>query len=295
MKIIDIIKKSRIILEDFDIKTSQLDSELLIAHVLEKEREYIHVYPENEIDGGQVKKVFKLVKKRAKGKPLAYILGKKSFYNLDFKVTKNTLIPRPETEILVDEARDLGLRFKNKKVNFIDVGTGSGCIIISLKDLFKNYNNFNFYGIDRYRKTLKVAEENSEENNFKDIKFIKSNLLKYLLKNKDKPQEYNIITANLPYLTKQQYKESLSIKNEPKRALISKESGMRHYKKLFDQINDIKNELKFKFYIICEIDSSQDVLLKNLIIKKFKLDESSIKIKKDLAGLNRFVIFHLFD
>lgn len=294
MKIINVVKKAREILEDSDIKTPQLDAELLVSHVLKREKEYLHIYIEEKLDKKEVKKIFRLVKRRARGEPLAYILGEKSFYNLDFKVSKNTLVPRPETELMVEEVISWSENLKNEKINFIDVGTGSGCIVISLKNYFKNCNNFYFYGVDKYKRTLKIARENSKINKTEDIKFIKSDLLGYFLKNEEKLQKYNVITANLPYLTKRQYKKSPSIKKEPKRALISKESGLKHYKNLFNQIKAIKKDSEVKFYIICEIDPSQEALLKNFVINKFKLDPGFIKIKKDLAGLNRFIIFHLF-
>ncbi|MCD4693836.1 peptide chain release factor N(5)-glutamine methyltransferase, partial [bacterium] len=240
MKIINIIKSGKIILDKTGNKNSQLDIELLIAYILGERREYIHIYPNNKLDKNQVKKIFKLIEKRANGFPLAYIFGRKDYYNLEFRVTKQTLIPRPETELLVDEALALGNRLKNEDVNFIDVGTGSGCIIISLKNYFKNNKNFHYFGLDKYKKTLKIAKDNLQKNNLKNIKFKKSDLLKYFLKNKIELQKYNVLMANLPYLTKKQYKESLSIKKEPKRALVGGDMGINHYERLLNQIRELK-------------------------------------------------------
>jgi release factor glutamine methyltransferase len=292
MKISKIIDKVKYTLE----KTSaspRLDSELLVGHVLKKEKEYIYTYPEKEISREDEKEIIKLASKRAKGQPLAYILGKKCFYNLDFKVNNKVLIPRGETELVVDEVLELKNKLSNSKINIIDVGTGSGCIIISLRNILKETENFKYFGVDKYKKALKVAQENSEKNNFKDISFIKSDLLKYFSKNKDKIRKNNIIVANLPYLTKAQYRVSDSIKKEPKEALISKKGGLAHYEKLFNQLKKIKKVSKGNFYLMCEIDSSQSGAIKDLIIKKFGLDPNSIKIKKDLAGLNRLVVFSL--
>ncbi|MBU4375185.1 peptide chain release factor N(5)-glutamine methyltransferase [Patescibacteria group bacterium] len=133
-------------LKQAKIPTPRLDAEILLSHILKKSREYIYTYPNYKLSKSIVARYALCVTRRIKGEPIAYITGHKEFYGLDFFVNKNVLVPRPETELMVDEALRITHNPANalqsgegaQRITLIDVGTGSGCIIISLAKLLKN-------------------------------------------------------------------------------------------------------------------------------------------------------------
>jgi len=310
---------------------SPLDIELILAHVLKKSREYIIAHPEYELTKLQIAHYKLLIAKRLNGIPIAYITGKKEFYGLKFKVNKNVLIPRPETELMVEEALKLATQ-SSQRVILTDVGTGSGCVIIALAKQIANClatpdlakpdelhppaggTNYKFIATDISAKALAVARQNAKLHGVaKNIKFIKGNLLEPLTKildslpafartkgrGNDKKKKLSkskfVILANLPYLTPTQIKNSPSIKHEPDLALSGGKNGLELYKKLFQQINCLIHDTKYKIqntlFILCEIDPGQTAKIKQLV--KRELPQATCQIKKDLFGLNRLVIIKI--
>ena len=220
-----------------------------------------------------------MIKRRENHEPLAYILGHKEFYSLDFKVTRDTLIPRPETEHLVEEI----IKLKSKNKNIVDIGTGSGNIIIALANNIKAKNNY--YGIDISSRALNIAKHNAKINKVdKVIKFYKSDLLNNRLLLKEIKNRNTIIVANLPYLSETIYNStSQDVKNfEPKSALLSGKDGLGHYEKLFKQINKLLS-IKYKIKnIISEISPEQKSKVEKLAKKYFP--SCRIIFFKDLSG-----------
>ncbi|MCX6796346.1 MAG: peptide chain release factor N(5)-glutamine methyltransferase, partial [Candidatus Falkowbacteria bacterium] len=179
-------------------KIPHLEAEILLAKSMSSIREFILSHSDEEIMMATQKKYLSDIKKRNSGFPLAYLTGKKEFYGLEFFVNQNVLIPRPQTELIIDEV--INLTYNNDyKFSIIDVGTGSGCIIITLAKLLKQNN---FYGIDISNKALRVARKNAKLNKVTNIKFLRGNLLQPFLNSKFKIQNSKlVIIANLPYLT----------------------------------------------------------------------------------------------
>jgi release factor glutamine methyltransferase len=283
------------ILDKYRPKIDNLDLELLIAHELKKTREFVLAHPEFHISPLKIESLKLKISRRRHSEPLAYILGYKEFYGLDFKVTRDTLIPRPETELLIEKALEKieALQADRKSLTVIDVGTGSGNIIISLAKNLKN-KKINYFGIDISKEALEVATCNAKKHNQKKIKFIQSNLLNSFLENKKNflsNHEY-IILANLPYLSNKIYSASLpTVKNfEPKSALYSSIAGLGHYKKLFEQIKKLSKRYKFSA-ILLEFSPEQKKEL-NILVKKI-LPLSKIQFQKDLAGKWRICILTL--
>jgi len=207
------------------IDSATLDAELLLSFALNKDKEYLYTHSEKEINKKKLNKYFKLIKKRAKYIPIAYLLGYKEFYGLKFKVNKHVLIPRPLTEEIVDKAINV-IKKNNDISNIVEIGTGSGAIIVALANKL-NCNKYNFYATDISSKALKVAKYNAKKNNVKRyITFKKGNLIKPV-----KDLKIDLLLTNLPYLNKDDLREP-SIKYEPKKDLLEK----NHYKKLFKQI-----------------------------------------------------------
>lgn len=289
-KIINLFRQTKI---DYP----ELEAELILAQVLKKSREFVLAHPELQLSKFQENDLSKMVKRRIDGEPLAYLLGYKEFYGLNFKVNKNILVPRPETELMVDEVlKQVGTK-KHQAQNciFIDVGTGSGAIIISLfKNLPLDFQaNSHFFGLDISRSALNIAIKNAEYNQLKfKIKFLQSNLITKILNSKLQTNEKSciFILANLPYLTQKQIKNSPSIQKEPLLALNGGKNGLEYYHKLLKQLKLLNQkyfQTKIKFFL--EISPEQDEKIKQLIMKnEFK---QKVEIKKDLAKKKRLVIY----
>lgn len=273
------------IIKEYKSKVDYLDLEVIISRATNKPREFVLAHPERRPTQKQVSRIKHYASRRIKHEPLAYILGYKEFYGLDFKVNKNVLIPRPETELLVDETlKVLSNLFSNKlsNISIIDTGTGSGNIVISVAKNSKQKSEF--YATDISKKALQVAKQNAKLHKVnKKIKFLKGHLLEPVLKNK--LSQNVIIIANLPYLSKRIYAlTSPSIKkHEPKSALLSRDYGLNHHKELLKQLKKILVTCQLS-HVTCllEISPEQKPKLTKIIKKYFP--KAKINFKKDLAG-----------
>ncbi|GBE16784.1 release factor glutamine methyltransferase [bacterium BMS3Abin15] len=308
----DIIKK-------YKSKIDYLDLEIIISRAINKSREFVLAHPEKRLTPNQKLRIGNYAMRRIKHEPLAYILGNKEFYGLDFKVNKNTLIPRPETELLVDETlkvlsnlparRTGGFSNKFSNTSVVDIGTGSGNIIISLAKNSKQKSGC--YATDISEKALRVAKQNAKLHKvYEKIKFFKSSLLgnKKLLNNLTMKQCNNlVIVANLPYLSEKIYMLSpASVKKyEPQSALLSSNRGLFHYEKLLKQLK----KLHTTYYppatpersdggrsiphttCILEISPEQKTRLNKLIKQHFP--KPKVIFKKDLAKKWRVCIITL--
>ncbi len=275
-----------------------IDIDILIAFVIKKPREFILTHPEFELNRQQFNKLKNLIKRRKKGDPIAYLVGQKEFYGFNFFVNKNVLVPRPETELIVEEV--LKIINPNLETQIIDVGTGSGCIIISVAIEFKkkhgNVGGVKFFAVDISPEALKVARKNANVFNLGNrIKFLKGDLLSSLkfsgqgrrqlvFQKSEIIKNDIIIIANLPYLTPRQIKESPSIQAEPRLALEAGHDGLKYYRLILAQI---KRKKLFSAKILFEIDPSQVQGIKKIIFNY--LPKAKIEIIKDLAGFDRVV------
>lgn len=282
------------IITQYHKKIDHLDLELLIAQEIKRSREFVISHPEYKLTKNQQLKTINFLSRRMKGEPLAYILGYREFFGLDFKVDKNTLIPRPETELLVDEALDLlrnMLRNNLRNTAIVDVGTGSGNIIISVAKAIENskfgISNLELTGIDTSSGALKIARQNAKRHGVdKKIKFLKGNLLEpFLQDTKCKIQDTNlIILANLPYLDTDwknllKSSDTKGLKYEPESALYAGKDGLDAYRRLAEQIKLLAAHHRLSAAILCEIGHLQ----KNGIEGIFNFADK-IEFKKDLAG-----------
>lgn len=282
MQILEILKKY----QDIEI-------ELLLAHVLNKPKEFLYLEPIHKLSANQFVRLQKLITRRQKGEPIAYILGYKDFLGLKFKVNKPTLIPRPETELLVERIQNRVLSIGVRNVKILDVGTGSGIIAISLAKQLKVLNyKYQITATDISKKALVVAKTNAKKHKEK-IKFIQSNLLKNI------KEDFDIIVANLPYLPRldSRVKEggwteweintssaTVGLKFEPQNALFTEEKGLKLIRKLLEQIAGKKNKPGL---IYLEFDPRQKQELQKLIKKT--LPEFKYKFYKDYSKFWRFV------
>lgn len=213
------------------------------------------------------------------GKPLAYITGKKEFYSLEFFVNNDVLIPRPESELIVDMVLEFVKKNGLKDLIVADIGTGSGCILLAI---IKNLREANGIGIDISKEALKVANKNAENLEIgKRITFLNCDLLTGL------DQKVDIIVANLPYIGKIKFNFVAGnvLNNEPEIALFGGDDGLDLYRKLFQQINQKtwKPEVMFG-----EFGFGQEELMLDLLSKYFK--KYNFEIINDLAVIPRIFI-----
>lgn len=262
---------------------SPLDAEILLSLAIKKPREYLFAHPESELNLTQLKKYNFFTKRCRCGEPIAYISGKKEFFGFDFEVDRNILIPRPETELLVEKVLDLVP--KVEPLTIIDIGTGSGNIIISIvKNIpAEQRRKMKFYATDISKKALSVAKKNAAKHKVaKYIKFVKSDLLDFIREKKIKGNA--LIVASLPYVSDGLYKKNKdALKYEPKNALLSKKNGLGHYEKLIKQARKIL--FNDHCAMIIEISPEQKQLLARIIKKELPM--ARISFSKDLSGKTR--------
>ncbi len=264
-------------------KIPALDADILLQLSCNKDKVFILSHPEHPLGLLALGKFFYYLARYRSGEPVAYLTGEKEFYNLNFLVNASTLIPRPDTEIMVSEALKT-IESTPGDICLIDLGTGTGCIPIAI--LKNTQRNIEAFGVDISRRALSVAKKNSGRHGTA-IKFLAGNLLTPILPLVPKLTDKKIIiTANLPYLTLHQYRVEPSIRFEPRRALIAAENGLHFYRLLLEQLKNFTRP----FSAFLEIDPGQTNLIKDLIYATFP--KVLVEIKTDLAGRDRIVILH---
>ena len=264
------------ILKNKSILSAKLDSEILMAKALGKKREYIILNNDKIIKEQNLKYFKKLVHERATRKPIAYLLKKKSFWNSEFYVNKNTLIPRPDTEIILEQV----LKFtKNKNyLNILDIGVGSGCILLSI---LKERKNFYGTGIDISKNSLDTCKINAKKLLLdRRVKFFKSDVDKFAI------GKYDLVVSNPPYIKTcdLKYLENDVIKFEPKLALDGGLDGLSVIRKVIKKSSEL---LKKNGKFILEIGFDQKNKVIKLLNNKGFYINSTVK---DLAKNDRCII-----
>ena len=284
-----------------------LDFDLLLAHALHQPREFLYTYPNHRLSLRTYSLLLYYVWQYKRGFSVAAITHHKEFYGLDFYVNKHVLIPRPETELMVEEAvKEIKKTIRqpaDQKIILIDVGTGSGCIPIAIATGIRKSGPAlpagrlsgyldQIIATDISRSALRVARKNARTQNV-SIKFLHGNLLEPFIKqfnNLTIEQSSNraiIITANLPYLTEEQFETEPSIQKEPRSALVAKKQGLALYELLLHQIQSLLQATSYQLQAFLEIDPSQSPAITKLINQI--LPQASVEIKTDLAGRDRLV------
>ncbi len=305
----------------------RFDRQLLAAQAIGKPREYVLAHPEYTLTDTEAERLQGYLERRTYHEPIAYILGHKEFYGLDFEVTPATLIPRPETELMVEEAMKLiatrsteyGTRNTNatQKNLIIDVGTGSGNIIITLATLLEKKNiltDHDLFALDISDDALAVARWNAGRHDAsRSINFIHSDLLKNFpdrsgtqttarashrnsmpSRRNETPERHDhlLILANLPYLSETIYASSDPDvrEHEPITALVSNESGLAHYRRLLEQVRTIflsQETNRAMIDLLLEISPEQEGLIAPMIHSILPSVETGFIA--DLSGRSRLV------
>ncbi len=258
------------------ISSALLDSELLLSQVIKKDRKFILLNLDKELDKSTQNSFRDLILKRSRGKPLAYLTGIKSFWKYDFKVNEKVLIPRPDTEVIIEQVLRI---YKNKNyLNFLEVGVGSGCIALSI---LKEKKFFSGTGIDLSQDCVEICRYNAKKLGVSNrIKLVKSDVDKLIF------HKYDLIISNPPYIKKFDLNKLNRevINYEPKLALDGGLEGLSVIRKVIKKSSEL---IKKNGKLILEIGYDQ-----RLPIKKM-LNENNFyinKIVKDLAKNDRCIV-----
>ena len=276
MKLETAINNAYLNLKNNNIKSPLLDCELLMSNVINKKREFIILNLNKEINKKDFDNFKKMVIQRSKGKPIAYLIKKKFFWKYEFFVNKHVLIPRPDTEVIVEQVLKI---YKNKnKINFLDIGFGSGCILLSI---LKERKDFQATGVDISNHALQVCKINADKLGVKNrVKLYNSDIDKFSL------GKYDLIISNPPYIKNLdlKYLEKDVIKFEPKLALDGGIDGISEIRKIIKKSSEL---IKYGGKLILEIAYNQKHEVKQLLKRNgFYIN----MVVKDLANNDRCII-----
>lgn len=280
MTIMEAIKKGMIELKNADIETPKLKARLLMQFILNKPRQYIIVNDLNKLTAKEENQYFSAIKKMRQGVPLEHITHQREFMKLNFFVNENVLIPRQDTEILVEEVMNIAKKTNAKTI--LDLCTGSGAIAVSLA---KYLPNTEITALDISQEALKIAKKNAISNEVENqITFISSDLFTNL-----ENQKFDIIVSNPPYIKEGVMKElDKEVKMEPELALNGGKDGLYFYRKI---VSNAYQYLKYKGYLCLEIGFDQKIDVIELIENEEKFENTYSK--KDLYDNDRIIVTRL--
>ncbi len=264
-------------LREADIEFPELDAEVLLAHTLGVSRSQLHVRKNYDLDAETEETFRSLVARRLRHEPVAYITGHKEFFGLDLEVDSRVLIPRPETETLVEIA--LAVVRQRGLLSLAEVGAGSGAIAIALA---VNLPGVDIYAIDSSSGALAVAEENCRRHQVLDRVFLlQGDLLEPL------PEPVGLIVANLPYVSEAELKTLAPdiTRYEPLSALDGGADGLKHIRRLLEQADA---HLRPSGIICLEIGATQASAVNDAVREKFPA--ATVALVRDLAGLDRVAV-----
>ena len=276
MNIENILKEGIDILQKNKIANPQLDSEILLSNSIKRDKKHVILNPKEVLNSEQLGKFKSLIERRKKGEPIAYLINKKEFWKDEFFVNKDVLIPRPDSELIIEQV--LKIYSKDDQLQILDIGTGSGCILLSI---LKERSNFYGTGIDISKKSINVSKFNAKQLNLTNrVKFFHSSVDNF---NNGK---YDIIVSNPPYIEQLclKYLEKDVVNFEPKLALSG---GFDGFSKIRKVINKTSNLIKKNGKFILEIGFNQ----KNKVIKILKEEGFYVnKAIKDYGNNDRCII-----
>jgi len=276
MNIENILKEGINILQKNKIANPQLDSEILLSNSIKRDKKHIILNPKEILNSEQLRKFKSLIERRKKSEPIAYIINKKEFWKDEFFVNKDVLIPRPDSELIIEQV--LKIYSKDVQLQVLDIGTGSGCILLSI---LKERSNFYGTGIDISKKSINVSKFNAKQLNLTNrVKFFYSSVDNF---NNGK---YDMIVSNPPYIEQLnlKYLEKDVVNFEPKLALSGGFDGFSKIKKV---INKARVLIKKNGKFILEIGFNQ----KNKVKKILKEEGFYInKVIKDYGNNDRCII-----
>ena len=276
MNIENILKEGINILQKNKIANPQLDSEILLSNSIKKDKKHIILNPKEILNSKQLCKFKDLIERRKKGEPIAYLIKKKEFWKDEFFVNKDVLIPRPDTELIIEQV--LKIYSKDVQLHVLDIGTGSGCILLSI---LKERPNFYGTGIDISKKSINVSKFNTKRLNLINrVKFFHSSVDNF------KIGKYDLIVSNPPYIESLslRYLENDVVNFEPELAL---NGGLNGFSKIRKVISKAGNLIKKNGKFILEIGFNQKNKVKRILKEEGFYVNKSIK---DYGNNDRCII-----
>jgi release factor glutamine methyltransferase len=267
--------------------TPQLDAQVLLAHIFEKPRTWLLAHISSAPDGRRAARLEKLVQRLEQGEPLPYVLGHWEFYGLDFQLTRDVLIPRPETELLVERAigwlRTHQASSASGEGHFVaDIGTGSGCIAVSL---VKNVPSIHVVATDISPQAIKVAHKNARKFEVaSQIDFLTCDILPKFDGSAIGGRQFDLVCANLPYIPTEKLHSLPIYKREPTLALDAGPDGLEPFRKLFSLVPDW---MAPGGRILLEIESTRGAAVLSLAYDAFAA--ASFHLHQDMAGRDRLL------
>ena len=276
MNIETALKNAFLDLKKRNITSALLDSEILMSKVLNQDRSKIILNLNRQLNNQDYKLFRELIISRSKNKPIAYLIGKKSFWKYEFEINDKVLIPRPDTELIVEQVLNI---YKNKQnINFLEIGVGSGCIILSI---LKEKKFFLGKGVDLSKDSIKICEKNANKLNVSNrLKLFKSDIDNFNL------GKYDLIVSNPPYIKKFDLKnlDKDVLNFEPKLALDGGLDGLSEIRKVIKTSSEL---IKLNGKLILEIAHDQKKMVKKMLNDYgFYIN----KVAKDLANNNRCIV-----
>ena len=271
-----IIREGILTLEKNNVKSAKLDCEILLSQAIGKDRKFVVLNQNEYLDKNSYDYFKDLINERLKGKPIAYLIGKKSFWNYEFKMNDDTLIPRPDTEILIEQI--LRITKNKNKLKLLDIGVGSGCILLSILSERKNYYGI---GIDISKKCLELSKINALYMGIRHrVKFFKSDVDNFNY------GKYDLIVSNPPYINrfdlKNMGKEVVNF--EPKLSLNGGLDGLSVIRKVVRKASEL---IKINGKLVLEIGFDQKETVKKILRKNgFYIN----RVLKDYAFNDRCII-----
>lgn len=271
------------ILNKEEFNNPSLEVRLILSKLLNVDKSYIYSYGERDVPKDIEDKFIRMVRKRAEGYPIQYILGEKEFMGLEFYLEDGVLIPRPDTEILVEYViQFINRNYGEKEINILDLGIGSGAISLSIA---KYCPKTHVYGVDIGETPIKVANVNKERFSLSNVEFLQGDLFEPIY-NLNMKNKFHIIVSNPPYIPKDEIEElQREVKSfEPRLALDGGNDGLEFYRKI---TKDARDFLVNNGLLIYEIGYNQGCAVSNILDKEGYIN---FNILKDLQGLDRVVM-----
>lgn len=279
MNILNVLKEAVTALESCGLTNTRLDAEVLLSSFLKKDRTSLFTHPEQSLTEKELEEFRQLVERRKRGEPVAYIVGKKEFWSLAFEVNRHVLVPRPETEILVEEVLKVCRGERRDNPSILEIGTGSGAISVALASELKNAK---IVATDSSQEAVAVASKNAENNGVANgISFLVGDLFKLV------SGKFDIIVSNPPYISQEEYDRlPLEVRGfEPESALLAGTEGTEFHREIIQRGASF---LKGGGWLLMEIGSGQKDRVENMLNESHLYD--NIAFRDDYAGIARVAL-----
>lgn len=254
--------------------TARLDAEVLLAYVVQQNKTWLYTWPERELTDLQSEQLQSLLQRRLQGEPIAHLTGRREFWSLNLEVTPDTLIPRPDTELLIEVVLELLAEKEGEELSLVDLGTGSGAIALALAS---ERPNWQIMGVDRIAEAVELAKRNCHNLLIPNAAFFQSDWFSVLA-----GQRFDLVVSNPPYIEECDFHlQQGDVRFEPRSALISKDAGLLDIKRI---IEESPRHLNPQGWLLLEHGYQQGETVRELLSAR---GFAAVKTRADLAGNDR--------